>query len=230
MEGDRRRVGRWSRRTPIASGRREPQRRPSETRLPNRAARGGLTKAHGPRGRRRPKAETSWKPATGYVATTSTNILLLASDTDETSQTSHSGHVSAEGHRAGMSLRHAFSRGARAFARRADARASQSAPDGARACAHRGPLARTFASNPIEDSDIFGKGGARGIDACVCERRAGEASDARARDPRGLTPPFLAATSTDPTPAGTRARASSSAAWSIRATCSSTRNCRCSGG
>lgn len=63
MEGDRRRVGRWSRRTPIASGRREPQRRPSETRVPNRAARGGVTKAHGPRGRRRPKAETSWKPA-----------------------------------------------------------------------------------------------------------------------------------------------------------------------
>jgi len=111
-----------------------------------------------------------------------------------------------------MSLRHAFSRGARALARRADARASQSAPDGARACAHRGPLARTFASNPIEDSDIFGKGGARGIDACVCERRAGEASDARARDPRGLTPPSLAAASADPTPAGTRARASSSAA------------------
>ena len=85
-----------------------------------------------------------------------------------------------------MSLRHAFSRGARALARRADARASQSAPDGARVCAHRGPLARTFASNPIEDSDIFGKGGARGIDACVCERRAGEASDARARAIRGV--------------------------------------------
>ena len=65
MEGDRRRVGRWSRRTPIASGRREPKRRPSETRVPNRAARGGVTKAHGPRGRRRPKAETSWKPAAG---------------------------------------------------------------------------------------------------------------------------------------------------------------------
>ena len=63
MEGDRRRVGRGSRRTPIASGRREPKRRPSETRVPNRAARGGVTKAHGPRGRRRPKAETSWKPA-----------------------------------------------------------------------------------------------------------------------------------------------------------------------
>ena len=188
MEGDRRRVGRWSRRTPIASGRREPQRRPSETRVPNRAARGGVTKAHGPRGEEEAKSGNvvETRRATGSSPATDASTILTAGDTDEPSQTSQPGLVSAEGHRAGMSLRHAFSRGARALARRADARASQSAPDGARVCAHRGPLARTFASNPIEDSDIFGKGGARGIDACVCERRAGEASDARARAIRGV--------------------------------------------
>ena len=48
---------------PSRAGGENPSGAPSETRVPNRAARGGVTKAHGPRGRRRPKAETSWKPA-----------------------------------------------------------------------------------------------------------------------------------------------------------------------